>query len=78
MITAMPSEAKRVAAARPMPEAPPVTTAVWPGAKAGWVMAGSFGIVLQSPVRMTLNDFFVTALRIGFVRLLPRRAVRFK
>src|SRR4051812_38717467 len=36
MHTFRPMLAKRVAAARPMPEAPPVMTAVWSGERAGW------------------------------------------
>ena len=38
MQTVRPSAANRLAAARPMPEAPPVMTATAPGAMAAWVM----------------------------------------
>ena len=48
--TFMPSRANRIAAARPIPDAPPVTTATWLGDRAGWVTA-FFPIKCSYPAR---------------------------
>jgi hypothetical protein len=43
----MPSPAHFLAAAKPMPDAPPVITATWPAVMAGWFGKTSLGVMAE-------------------------------